>query len=420
MRKTFLKTLCLILSLLLCLPVFVSCGSEEVYELGPYSINEEEYAYLLSSYKRQIIESIGLDETYIDTPVTDTSSMTYGEYIEQMYRQNFEQSVYSLLYAQALFDEYGLSLTEAEQESIKNVADTIISLIGSGSTSRFDSLVSSYGFSSDAIYSVYEKQAKESAVVSYLFGKNYEKLTDDQKEDYFAENYIHFQVLVVNTLYFQTTDGKFANLSTEEREAQLQLEKELIQLLVNEKDPTFEYKILPAILGREDVSDATYEELWNNSLINDDMVYAGGWYMVKPNAYQLTQKTTLSQAMLTMENDVSAISAKRYFEGEGSITTENGEEKINKGDYFEYGTAFIKRLPMEDGAWKKDENKDFFGDSFISSVAQSTLIGTLQSFAQTSPYTLMENTELLAEYSLTTIPANYVDYDYFHPSKEEE
>ena len=419
MRKSILTTLCLIFAIILLLPLLGSCGADDIYELGPYSIDEEEYAYLLSTYKRQIIEGMGLDESYLNYQISDSSTLTYGQYIEQMYRSDFEKSVHTLLYAQALFDEYNLSLSDAEINSIERVANYIISVVGDGSTSVFDDRVEPYGFSADAIRSVYEMQAKESAVVNYLFGSNYSKLTESQKEEYFSENYIHFQVLVVNTLYFQSSDGKFINLSEEERAEQIQLENELIQLLIGPEDPNFQFRVLPAILGREDVRDATFEELWNNSLINDDMVYKGGWYMPKPNAYQLTQKTTLTQAMLTMENDVSAIAAKRYFEGNGSISTEGGKEQINKGDYFEYGTAFIKRLPMEKGAWKKDENKDFFGDSFIAGAAQSSLMSTLQRYSETSEYTLVEDSELRAEYSFLTIPANYVDYDYFHPKEEE-
>ncbi len=424
-RKTFLRTLCLILSLILFLPVFVSCGTDNVYELGPYSINEEEYAYLLSTYKRRVIESIGLDESYMDAPVTDNDTMTYGEYIEKMYRSDFEQSVYSLLYAQALFDEYGLSLTKEQEDSIKRLGDTVVGTIGNGSSARFDDYVSSYGFTHDAIYSVYEKQAKESVVISYLFGDNYSKLTDEAKEEYFQENYIHFQVLVVNTLYFKDSNGNFANLDESERQAQIQLENELIQLFIGPEDPSFQFKILPAILKEKginkDVREVTYEELWSISLINDDMEYAGGWYMTKPNAYQLTQKTTLSQAMLTMENDISAIAAKRYFDGDGYIKTENGSEEVKKGDYFEYGTAFIKRLPMEAGAWKKAENKDFFEDSsFIAGVASSSLLSTLKKYSQLSEYTLMQNAELIVEFSLATTPANYIDYDYFHPTEEDD
>ena len=61
MSKNFLRVACAVLCVLLCLPILTSCGNENIYELGPYSINKEEYAYLLSSYKRTAIDELGID-----------------------------------------------------------------------------------------------------------------------------------------------------------------------------------------------------------------------------------------------------------------------------------------------------------------------------------------------------------------------
>lgn len=416
MLKRFFCTLCAILCVAACLPVLSACGNATVYELGPYTIDEEEYAYLMCTHKRQILETIGLDEAYINYQVSEDSSTTYGEYIENMYREQFEQSVYSLLYAQALFDEYGLSLTDEEMASVTAVADAMIYNYG-GNNSGFDRAVEDYGFTHGTLYSIYEKQAKESKVVSYIFGDNYGKLTDKQKEYYYSENYIHFQTIVVNCLYQKNADGSFSNISDEERATKLKLVDELSKFLCLE-DMSYNYEILPKILKVDDMSKVTYEDIYNNTYINDDLTYPGGMYMVKPNAYQSLTKNTLTQAMLTLEGDVSAIEAKRYFDGEGTITLNGATEEIKKGDYFEYGTAFIKRLSVDEGAWKREENKDFFGDSsFISGVARTILFDTYASYEQKCPFTCLVNNSVLEEYSLATMPANRLDYDYFHPTE---
>ena len=415
MSKTFLRTLCAILCLILCIPIFSSCGYSTIYELGPYELTEDEYAYLLCTYKRQVLEGMGLDEAYLDYPVNEDNSITYGEYIERMYREEFEQSVYTLIYAQALFEEYGLELSEEEQKSIESVAKAVIHA-NANTTTAFDNLVEDYGFSHETLYSIYEKQAKESAVINYLCGSNYSKVTDEDKNDYYEENYIRFQVLVVNTLYTKNDNGTFSNLTEEERKTKLQLQEELIQFLSRE-NLDYDYKLIPKILKVENMSNVTYEDLWNNEYINDDKTYPGGMYMAKPNAYQMSTVNTLSQAMLTKEGDVSALAAKRYFDGEGSLVLGDSQEQINKGDYFEYGTAFIKRLPIEEKGWKKEENKDFFSDSVLAAGASRQLIAkAFNLFQKSTAYTLMVDKELVAEYSLATIPANYIDYDYFHPS----
>lgn len=420
MSKRFLRTLCAILCIVLCLPIFTSCVVDTMYELGPYSLDEEEYAYLMCTHKRQILESLGLNEAYIDYPIAEDQSTTYGEYIEKVYREQFEQSVYSLIYAQALFDEYKLELSEDEKNSINAIAGAIVYTYGEGSAERFNSLASEYGFSQDTLYSIYEKQAKESKVINYLLGENYSKITDKQKEEYYKENYIHFQTLVVNCLYQKNENGTFSNISEAERQTKLKLVEELTAFLCRE-DMTYNYVLLPKILKVDDMSSVTYEDIWNNPYINDDTAYVGGVYMPKPNIYQMASKNTLSQAMHTQEGDVSAIEAKRYFDGDGKITLGDSSETINKGDYFEYGTAFIKRLPMEEGAWKKEENKDFFSsNNFVGGAAKSALLAIFSEYEKLSPYTLVVNLELKEEFSLITIPANRIDYDYFNQKEEEK
>ncbi|MBO5262341.1 MAG: hypothetical protein J6B45_04775 [Clostridia bacterium] len=422
MKKTFFCTLCAILCVILCLPVLSSCGEKNVYELGPYSISREEYAYLMCSYKRQIIESIGLDESYLNYPISEEKgAITYGQYIESMYREQFEQSVFSLLYSQALFDENGLKLTDEDYNSIAAVTNAVAFEFGNGTISGFNEVAKKYGFSRDSLYSVYVKQAKESALVEHLYGDDYSKITDTDKDRFYKDNYIHFQVLVVNTLYQQNSDGTFSNLAPEHRETMLKLEKELDLFLLNEEKDTSKYELLPSLLNVDDMSKVTYEDIWESDFINDDHTYPGGMYMIKPNLYQMTVQTTLSQAMLTQEGDVSSIKAKRYFENEGTLTMGDSAETIKKGDYFEYGTAYIKRLPIDEGAWRREENKDFFGDqSFIAGSARNALLNMLTEYEKSTTYSLMVNESVKSTFSLATIPANYLDYDYLHQKPEDE
>ena len=424
-----------IIGVLLCVAMVIaliciiySCSGTTVYELGSYTITESEYAYLLSSYKRTVLDGLGLDEEYLTYPVESGSNTTYGEYIEKMYRQEFEQSVYSLLYSQLLFDEYGLSFTSAQEEAIKDAADTVIWYYADGSTAKFDQLAKDCGFDHDALYSIYEKRQKEQLVINHLLGKDYSKITDTQKNNHYKDNFIHFQIIVVNSLYQRNADGTFSNLSESERKTKLDLEKELNALLCQEST-TVDYPILSAILKKpiiienekgEKVINVTYEELWANPSINDDLTYPGGYYMEKPNMYQLTVKNTLSTAWYTKEGDVSASVAKRYFEGNGTIILGDSQQAVKEGDYFEYGSTYIKRLPLEDEAWQDEANKDFFSTDFITGAAQSAVFKTYQNFEATSGYTLIVNNELVAEYTFMSVSANRIDYDYVNPSTDKK
>ena len=109
---------------------------------------------------------------------------------------------------------------------------------------------------------------------------------------------------------------------------------------------------------------------------------------------------------------------KNIFDGDGTIESDDGTTTIKKGDYIEYGSSFIKRLAMEDNAWKDAKYKEYFGDAFISGAAQHSIFYTLNKYADSCPYTLMLNNDLRATYSLESAIPNYVDYDYIHPSNE--
>ena len=431
MSKPVKRTLCVILCVLLILTVVIlifACSPSSVYELGPYSLSEDEYAYLMCTYKRSLIDDLGIDESYLLYPA-DQSGKTYGQALEEMYRESyFEQSVYNLIYSLALFDEYGLSLTDEEQKSVESAANSVIYYYGNGSAAQFDSLAEPYGFSHKTIKSIYEKQAKETAVVNHIFGKEFSKITAEQKNNFYKDNYLHFQVIVLNTVYQKNADGTYSNLSESERKTRLELEKELTAFLCSE-DMNFNYKILPSILKKpvviekdgKKVPNVTYEELWENKIINDDSLYPNGYYMVNPTPYQLMSITTLTTAFNTKIGDVSVSAAKRYFDGNGSITTENGEEEIKEGDYFQYGSAYIKRLPIQENAWSDEANKDFFpSDTFLPAVASDVLFHTMQEFEKTSPYTLTRDTGIMERYSLETIPANNLDYEYLHGTNEEK
>ena len=408
------------------MPILTACGKDNVYELGPYSITKDEYAYLMSDYKRKIMESLGLDETYLDYQVNE-SGVTYNQFIETAYRQEFEQSVYTLLYAQALFDEYDLKLTSEEKKAVKNSANIIITNVAGGRKSAFNNLVKDYGYDSDTLYSVYEKRAKESKVVNYLYGDNFSNITDVQRESYYQNNYVHFQAIIVNTLYYKNSSGAYINYSEDEKKTREALRDELTEFLCH-KNYTYNYTVLPMYIGKAVVTtnangdlvpNVTYDELWANTEINDDTLYPDGYYMVKPNQLQSLNKSPLTQAMLTPVGETTLITAKRTFTGSGTITDVSGSTEVKDGDYFEYGTAYINRRELNAGAWRNSENKDFFGDDFTTRTAQYSIFQTLNAYASSSPYTLMAKDELIAKYSLSTIYPNYVDYEYFHPTSEE-
>ena len=263
MKKLISRALCLILLLVLALPTLTACGNKEVFTLGKYSITEKEYIYLTGMFKKQALVSISPNETLTDDDLAYeiSSGVTLGQYLNYKYRLSFEQSILTLLYSQLLFDEYGLSLTDDEISTIKATAASVAYYYG-------DKALSDYGFDKETLASVYEKQYKENKVRQYILGENNEKITAEQMENYYLENYLRYKTIIINTVYKIHTDSSgnssFVYLTDGEKERQELLEKELRELLINE-NKSYNYIIL------KDDLNLSYDELWEK--YSDDKFY---------------------------------------------------------------------------------------------------------------------------------------------------
>ena len=410
MKRILTKLLILVLCISMVVPCLFSCGNnQDIYRLGGYTIKADEYHYLLGMQKMQALKSLGYSEKDIDTEIQE--GYTLGDYIDALYSAQFEQSVLTLLFSVALFDEYKLTISEDKRQTSNEIINTLLTYYGGYSEKFLDKRLGQlgYSFTTDTLRRVYEMQMKQGAVVEHLYGGNYEKLTEDAKKDYCNDYYMHFQVIVINTLYKSHTDssGKttYTNLTPEEINSQKRIVTELTELLVN-KNKDFNYLIIDPTLS--------YEELWGK--YSDDTLYPQGYFMKKPVSQKLATSQTLATALALKTGDCGVVPAKRYFDGNGSISTENGEEQINKGDYFEYGSAFIKKLEMEEDAYTKEENKDFFfpedSDSFLQQSCQSAFYKELQKYEKENSI-VVEVSNNKDQYTISDSKANELDYYYF-------
>lgn len=411
MKKRILSILLASLLLLSLVPVLVSCNSNDnVYELGAYSIKRDEYEYLMGMQKKLTLENLGATEDQLSSEVMDDVSL--GDYMDVLYREEFDQSVLTLLFSQVLFDELGLTLSQERIDYANSIVQMLIDRLGGGMEKAFNKWLSNngYNFSADTLRRVYIMQYKEAMVLNHLYGENRDKLDALDKEDYCQNTYMHFQVIIINTLYKKHTDsnGKttYINLSEDERKYYKQLEKELTALLVDE-DEGYNYIIL------KDDKNLSYDELYKK--YSDDQFFPQGYYMKKPTSYQFASSDTLATALMLSEGECGVIDAKRYFDGDGTIKTENGEEEIKAGDYFTYGSAFIKKLPMESNAYEKEENKEFFpSETFLSSVAQYTYYKRLSAYETENNTTVNVNTDSKNGFTYFNVKANELDYYLFY------
>lgn len=413
LKKAICRTLCLVFVVVLFIPLLSSCGKDKsMYELGDYKITEKEYCYLMGMFKKKVLASYGSSLTDDSLSQEISAGVTLGDYLEGRYRDGFEQSVLSLLYSQSLFDTLGLSLSADEINTMNATATAVIAYYGNYSESEFDKIAKSYGFDNDAMRSVYEMQFKENKLRHHLLGENYEKVTDADREEYYRESYLRYQTLIVNTLYKLHTDStgevSFQLLDEYEKAEREQLVLELKELLVN-NNLDYDYIIL------KDDKNLSFEKLWEK--YSDDKFYPRGLYETsKPTPEQLANSNVLSAAYNSKIGETKVVTAKRYFEGEGSL--DNGDTTIKPGDYFEYGSVFVKRLELDASAYDRPENKLFFSDdTFESAVYNYVFFEHLSAHQDSLPYEVKISTKI-TEYTFASVKANELDY-YLFVSEDE-
>ncbi len=399
--------------LILTLPVLTACGNKDIFKLGKYSITEKEYTYLMGMFKKQILvneaKNAGATFDFTDEDLSREiqSGVTLGKYIDYKYRASFEQSVLSLLYSQLLFDEYDLSLSLEDEAYIKLAVNEIVNTFG-------EDKLKEYGFDRKTLLSVYEKQSKENKVRAYLLGENNEKVTEEEIESYYLKNYLRYKIIVINTLYKTHTDSagekSMVFLSDAEKERQEMLVVELKELLVNQ-NKNYKYEILKDDLG------LTYDQLWEK--YSDDKTYPdGGYGPSSPSEEELANNKLLSAAYHSEVGGIKTIVAEKHFTSGATVNGENGTITINPGDYFEYGTVFVKRLPLDSKPYEDPENSSFFPIGGIKAAVANELYFKKLMEHEASSALKMKISEKGASITFYTVKANELDYYFLYGEDE--
>ncbi|MBQ7412113.1 MAG: hypothetical protein IJW10_04325 [Clostridia bacterium] len=401
MKRTLIRTLSALLCVFILLSCLVSCKAKPIYELGPYSISEMDYKYLIGMHNRQVLESMGLFGYSYDA-IDESTGVSIGDSLDQGYTASFTASVISLLYSQLMFDKYNLSIDDETSKLIDDNITAIIASCGAGSEQEFDFLAKKYGFNTDTLRKIYTMQMKQSLLIEHLYGKNGEKIDQAILDSIYRENYMYFQTIVINNLYRvveKEVDGKkvttVEELSADEKKRRNDIIDDLNNLLVSPKDG-YTYKVIDPTMS--------YEELY--ALYSDDTAYPQGCYSKFPTV--LTAQNAITAAALIREGDTTKIVAKRPFTQDTII---NGE-KVSAGDYVNYGYVFVKRMPLGEAPYTKDEYKTFFSSFFND--AKNELFGkAIQDYIlNDANFELVESDEI-KDYPLSSVPANNLDYNYF-------
>lgn len=184
---------CLILS------AFASCGSAKTLmsvtkDGKTYTISTDEFSLLMKIKKLDICCSMLVTRSR-DTASYWATKTDDGETYEEYYKDLILKQTKSILVEKYLFDANGLSISSDKLAGYKsNIKTQNTYYGGKGAYKQY------FGYTAADYYNVYMMMvARSEAVVDFLFGENgSQKLTAEDLETYYKENYVGYQFIMLD------------------------------------------------------------------------------------------------------------------------------------------------------------------------------------------------------------------------------
>lgn len=202
--RLLLNMLCILLVLMMGTLTFVSCAEQvkkPVLEYGNVKISLSMYEFMLSRMKGTLARN-----KYDVTPLSEFWGQTHpGQEItnEEYYNRSILDNCKNYLAALVIFEEEGLTLSDATLAKIEEEIGFYIEYDCGGSEEKMDALLSKYGIDTDTLRSIYQIEAKYQAVISHLYGDGGSQISDSVKEQYYRENYYRFKQILISNFYYE-------------------------------------------------------------------------------------------------------------------------------------------------------------------------------------------------------------------------
>ncbi len=300
----------------------ISCGKKAqdrtVFTYGDSTIRESEYRYWLSTYKyvfSTAVEGFEDSDEYYGRQVA--GGVTAGEVLAAEVARN----VKSTLIAAEEFDLRGLKLSDDSVSTVDGYMETLER--EAGGKKNLDGELAKFGVNSDQLHEIYVRDAKSRELEDRMLETGELTVTDDDREAFFAGNYVHFlHIYVADKYEFEKDENGEYVRDDEDNPVQIEMTEE--QIAGKEQ----KIKDIRAALDRGDDFSEVYEKY------SEDRKYDGGYYLRSDSPFF---PEVISAAF--------ALEPGKYTEADTAA-----------------GVHFIYRLEPEDHAYLKEENTDFFTD----------------------------------------------------------
>ncbi len=337
MKKT-IKLAALVLAAVMMMISFVSCSGygAPVMELGETAITENMIEFWLSRYKAQfeyyysaaIMEQYQLEKLDQFWPiVSDTET---GETFDDVMSGFIYENAKTYLCSLYLFDQFGLVLPEETVNNVDAIVEGLLEDYASGSKSEFNALLSTYGVNYNLLRELYLIDEKVAYLQNYLFGPGGTLgVTKIDKENYYQKNYVCMRqiCIFINERPFIDEEGNYVldkdgytqfidMTAAETQEARARAAEAITKLNNNE-------------------SFASVSSKYDENKADDG--YLNGIYISRDSAL-----------------GTDAALEKIYNE---LINMEVGQIKLIET---EQSLHIVEKLALEEGAYDKEANSDFF------------------------------------------------------------
>ncbi len=381
------------LALLMLLLSLVGCSSygKPVMELGGTEITENMIQFWLSRYKAQfeyyygdaICSQYDLDSVDQFWPIVsdDATGETYDEVMSGFIYENAETYLCSLY----LFDQLGLKLPKETEAEIDEYIAELLDEYASGSKAEFNALLSNYGINMKLLRELYLIDEKVDFLQNHLFGTGGTLgVTKIDKEKYYQENYVCMRQICI-----------FINECPE---------------LDKDGNPTTDEK---GYTKYRDMTSTETQEARDRAAAALTKIHNGESFQSVNNEYD--------------ENPTDDNYTGIYMSRDSALGTDSALEKIyNALQEMKVGEIklietennlhIVEKLPLDEGAYDKSINSDFFTfwdsetqtyKTFEEYLKDPLFLNYIAESLEKYSADVKINEEALKKIKLSTVKANY-------------
>ena len=388
MKKFAPKAIAFALCLVLMLSALFGCASsgKTFMKIEDTEMSVNIYMLFLSRMKGRLASANYFGTSALRNDFWDTYMSASGETYNDYYSSEVLEDTKEYLAALHMFDELGLELPDSYIEEIDEELKTLVEQDANGSKNEFNAILADYGVNYKMLREAYIIEAKLAYLNDYLFATDGSKISPVLMEDYYQANYVRFKhVFIYTYALVYETDSNGDDIYF---------------------DATNNNKIAydkTAALKTDDSGEVVKDKNGDKIHVTDDGKIAYDKINGKrspvfdSNGNQQTRKYT-EKELITASDYAQTVLEKceegnytlfdklveNYTEDEGMLKYTNGYYLTATSDYdapkvrdalFEmkageikridsdYGIHIVMKYELDEGAFSKEINSDFFIDT---------------------------------------------------------